>query len=395
MLRAIAFKKQPPALASMPSFMAPTGNIVADVSGAGNWNTGYVYLGGSLIAQYRDSTTYSIFQDHLGSTRLITKLDKSVYDSLDFLPFGAQTAGATGTSHKFTGKERDAESNLDNFGARFYTSNLGRFTSPDPSGLLAQKPSYPQSWNLYAYAMNNPLVFIDPTGLDCVYANDAGNGVESIDHNSNSAECGQNGGSWAPGSVNENWVHVNRHTGMFQVGSVNGAGNDATVDYTMFEAGAQTQFNGDESSCLSGCSGFSLANASWLQSQFVGNSVLGGLDGYIQFLTGRDEQLRGGLLVKLAAGPLDPSTDHWAGPGGMGPPGGRGDWAASVHDYNFYTNDLKMGSYLNPTLPVATSRALIQSNSNLMRKAGGIQGGKMRLFFGPINAFQWYANSWK
>jgi RHS repeat-associated protein len=40
-----------------------------------------------------------------------------------------------------TGKEPDTESNLDNFGARYHTSNLGRFTSPDPSGLLAQKPS--------------------------------------------------------------------------------------------------------------------------------------------------------------------------------------------------------------------------------------------------------------
>lgn len=182
---------------------------------------------------------------------------------------------------------------------------------------------------------------------------------------------------------------------MFQVGPINGAGNNATVDYTMFGAGAQTQFNGDESSCLSGCAGFSLANANWLQSQLVGNSALGGLDGYIQFLTGREEQLHGGLLVKLAAGPLDPSTDHWAGPGGMGPPGGRGDWAASVHDYNFFTNQITMGSYFNPTLSAATSKALIQSNSNLMRNAGGIQGVKMRMFLGVTNAFQWYSNSWK
>jgi RHS repeat-associated protein len=97
---------------------------------------------------------------------------------------------------QFTGKERDAESGLDNMDARYFGSPMGRFLTPDPSGLLAQKPQYPQSWNLYAYAMNNPLIFIDPTGLDCVYANDAGNGVGSIDHNSNSGECGDHGGSW-------------------------------------------------------------------------------------------------------------------------------------------------------------------------------------------------------
>jgi RHS repeat-associated protein len=355
----------------------------------------YVYAGSKLVAQYTNTTTQFIHQDHLGSTRLVTGVGMGVVDSMDYLPFGQQNTGASATTHKFTGKERDPESGLDNFDARYLGSSLGRFMSPDPAGLLAQKPSYPQSWNLYAYAMNNPLIIIDPTGLDCVYANDSGNGVESIDHNSNSGECGQNGGSWAPGYVDENWAHFNNSTGMFQVGSFNGAGNNATVDYTMFEPGAQTQFNGDESSCLSGCAGFSLANANWLQSQLVGNSMLGGLDGYIQFLTGRETPLQGGPLIKLAAGPLDPSKDHWAGPGGMGPPDGRGDWAASVHDYNFSTNDIKVSSYFNPTLSLTTSRALIKSNNTLMRNAGGVQSVKMFLFFGPSNALQWYANSWK
>jgi hypothetical protein len=133
----------------------------------------------------------------------------------------------------------------------------------------------------------------------------------------------------------------------------------------------------------------------------VGNSVSGGLDGYIQFLTGREEPLGGGLLNKLVSGPLDTSTDHWAGPGGMGPPGGQGDWAASVHDYNFSMNGpapgrgITIGNYFNPTLNPALSKALIQSNHQLIRHAGGVQGAKMGLFFGVVNAFQWYANSWK
>jgi RHS repeat-associated protein len=67
---------------------------------------------------------------------------------------------------KFTGKERDSESGLAYFGARYYGSALGRFTSPD--SLVDQHPANPQSWNLYAYVRNNPLAAIDPTGnYDC------------------------------------------------------------------------------------------------------------------------------------------------------------------------------------------------------------------------------------
>jgi RHS repeat-associated protein len=63
-----------------------------------------------------------------------------------------------------TGKERDYESglNLDYFGARYFSAAQGRFTSPDPiAGSLAN----PQSLNRYTYALNNPLKFIDPTGM--------------------------------------------------------------------------------------------------------------------------------------------------------------------------------------------------------------------------------------
>lgn len=62
----------------------------------------------------------------------------------------------------FTGKERDTESGNDYFGARYYGSSMGRMLSPD-SG-VDQHPENPQSWNLYSYGLNNPLVMIDPTG---------------------------------------------------------------------------------------------------------------------------------------------------------------------------------------------------------------------------------------
>jgi len=60
----------------------------------------------------------------------------------------------------FTGKERDQESGLDYFGARYYGSALGRFTSPD-------EPLVDQ--NLYGYVRNNPLRFTDPDGRECTY----------------------------------------------------------------------------------------------------------------------------------------------------------------------------------------------------------------------------------
>jgi RHS repeat-associated protein len=68
---------------------------------------------------------------------------------------------------EFTAKARDQETGLDFFGARYYGSALGRFTSPDPenaSGLNHLED--PQSWNAYSYVRNNPLRYTDPDGQD-------------------------------------------------------------------------------------------------------------------------------------------------------------------------------------------------------------------------------------
>ena len=65
---------------------------------------------------------------------------------------------------RYTGYERDAESGLDYAQARYYNSSHGRFTSPDPT-LLSANGFNPQSWNRYAYVLNNPLMYTDPLGL--------------------------------------------------------------------------------------------------------------------------------------------------------------------------------------------------------------------------------------
>jgi RHS repeat-associated protein len=67
--------------------------------------------------------------------------------------------------YKFTGKERDSESGLDNFGARYNASSMGRFMSPDAGEDAGfDHMSDPQSWNGYAYVRNNPTTLTDPDG---------------------------------------------------------------------------------------------------------------------------------------------------------------------------------------------------------------------------------------
>lgn len=151
---------------------------------AGGTNTIYVYDAlDQLAAEYTTSPsgappcqTCYLMADHLGSTRLVTDESANVVSFHDYLPFGEEISGncvcrgsqfGSGTdqvNQKFTGQERDPESGLDYFGARYYGSALGRFTSPDPFNAGAD-PYGPQSWNAYAYVDNKPVTMTDPSGM--------------------------------------------------------------------------------------------------------------------------------------------------------------------------------------------------------------------------------------
>ena len=130
-----------------------------------------------------------------------------------------------GTTH-FTGKERDSESGNDYFGARYYTSTMGRFLSPDPSGLYYANPANPQSLNLYNYGRNNPLINTDPTGLDCVYINNDSGKIEDF----NSGDCDNstteraNSGYYVDGTVNS--VSFNSQDQVICYGTTTGAEGD-------------------------------------------------------------------------------------------------------------------------------------------------------------------------
>ena len=137
-----------------------------------------------LVAEYTSNNpqpeggggTSFLTSDHLGSTRLVTDANGNVKSRHDYLPFGEELGSgigsrttamkygaADGLKQKFTGKQRDIESGLDYFGARYYSSSNARFTGADPL-MESAHPALPQTLNRFAYVLNNPLVIIDPNG---------------------------------------------------------------------------------------------------------------------------------------------------------------------------------------------------------------------------------------
>jgi RHS repeat-associated protein len=123
-----------------------------------------VYTSASLnttnkIAYYRHA-------DHLGSSRLATTPTKTLYSSTAYAPFGEPYSQAGTTDLSFTGQEQNTVSGIHDFPARRYPPVQGRWLSPDPAGMAAANPANPQSWNRYAYVLNNPLSLVDPLGLD-------------------------------------------------------------------------------------------------------------------------------------------------------------------------------------------------------------------------------------
>ena len=109
---------------------------------------------------------------------------------------------------RYTGKERDTESALDYFGARYYNSNMGRFSSPDPSQLYYADLGNPQSFNLYSYGRYNPPGNIDPTGLDCVHINNDTGAYERFQSGDcdNSTEALANTGHYIDGTGQPDFI---------------------------------------------------------------------------------------------------------------------------------------------------------------------------------------------
>src|SRR5205823_1175784 len=106
------------------------------------------------------------FSDHLKTASVITDAVGTIKSESDFYPWGGELQFVNNDSNKylFTGKERDPETGLDYFGARYYSNGLGRFITPDWAAKATGVPyadfGDPQSLNLYSYVRNNPLAKI-------------------------------------------------------------------------------------------------------------------------------------------------------------------------------------------------------------------------------------------
>ncbi len=146
-------------------------------------------LNGLPLQSATDGEAHIVFvyhSDHLGSGTAISSEGAIIHHTLSYLPFGEtlmdikdpyQTPYDLSTSYQFTGHEKDEETGLTYAHARYYDSELAIWLSVDP---LAEK--YP--WiSSYAYCANNPVNYIDPTGLSHSEFDESGNYLRTTKDN--------------------------------------------------------------------------------------------------------------------------------------------------------------------------------------------------------------------
>lgn len=148
-----------------------TGQLVGPTTSSLAAGIGQALSGSTLFGLPMGEQYY--YSNHLGSISLVTDGTGEPIARLRYEPFGAVAAPSRGyraTNHTFTGRVLDESTGLVDLGARLYMPELGRFLSPDDR--LSQGPYDPRSFNRYAYAVNNPIKYVDPTGHDHVWYNE-------------------------------------------------------------------------------------------------------------------------------------------------------------------------------------------------------------------------------
>ena len=148
-------------------------SISAEYNGVGTgmaWTKSYVYRNGRLLATDSPNGIQYHHLDRLG-TRLVTNTSGMIVSENIGLPFGNTIYGESynlagnDSKRRFTSYDRSDISRLDYAVNRHYSAAQGRFTQVDPIGMSAVHLISPQSLNLYSYCFNDPINFVDPSGL--------------------------------------------------------------------------------------------------------------------------------------------------------------------------------------------------------------------------------------
>lgn len=173
--------------------------------------------------------SYFRHKDWLGSSRLATTWTHGVYSKTAYGPFGENYNQAGTADPDFTGQTQDSASSLLDFPFRKYDSTAGRWTAPDPAGWSVVALNNPQTFNRYAYVLNNPMSYVDPSGLDaCATIND--DGTATI-YNAAFVDCEAEG--------EENSIYIESDV------AVTGIGVDANGDLTVYGTSDGSLYNPD------------------------------------------------------------------------------------------------------------------------------------------------------
>ena len=143
------------------------GQIVAELNGAGSVTRGFVYLGGQLLAVQQNNQVSWAHQDPLVKSKRVTNAAGTVISTVELDPWGGDTNRSSNEGfqpQRFTTYDRDGNGS-DEAMHRRYNRWHSRFDQPDPYG-GSYDLTDPQSFNRYSYVQNDPVNFVDPSGLD-------------------------------------------------------------------------------------------------------------------------------------------------------------------------------------------------------------------------------------
>lgn len=272
------------------------GDTLSETDASGNTLNDYVFFGGRRVALVPASGSALYYAgDHLGTSRVMVQSNGTLCYDADFTPFGGERAyiSTCSQNYKFTGKERDSESGLDNFGARYDASSLGRFMTPD----WASKPTTvpyalfgdPQTLNLYAYVRNNPVSRTDADGHCADHYKD---GTCKVNVDSATGQAGAKAGKQLEGVLNKYDKAVNalndkdkfniKDSNGKVIGSMTGKEFKAVWNGTSFDVTNKSFNNGGAGGGTAG---------TWKGDSFSGRSELtpGAVSAYANAASARNE----------------------------------------------------------------------------------------------------------